>query len=164
MAMSWPGLPYCDNGANGDNGDSMATMVIQWRSFVSIGRQWIANGSPMDHHCRHYRTNVANGAPFFWWWSWPWHRHLMTPLSPFKWRQWWPMAIANGDGVTIGCIRHWRQWIAICSIFCRHWRQWRDIQFVMTLLPNFLSQNSYRYEEERTVFLLLLKLWSLLKN
>ena len=40
----------------------------------------------------------------------------------------------------IGCIRHWRQWIAICSIFCRHWRQWRDIQFVMTLLPRISSR------------------------
>jgi len=43
MAMSRPGSPYGDNGAidaNGDNGDSMATMVIQWQSIGDQWQQW----------------------------------------------------------------------------------------------------------------------------
>ena len=68
---------------------------------------------PKDHHCCHRIVNVgidavvailANGTFFFWWRFWPWHRHLMAPLVPFKCLQMWPpMAIANDES-------HWRQW------------------------------------------------------
>ena len=99
---------------NGDNG------AIKWRChgqdchiaiLVTMAiqrRQWWSNGSPlspMDHHCRHYRHwhHCRQWRPFFWWWSWPWRRHLNAPLSPFKWRQWrWGGPLAPLDAFAIG--------------------------------------------------------------